>query len=129
MKLRMQALSLAALLPVVMAGCSSEQAVKEISFNNDVAPIFQENCLKCHTPGGPGEQASGLDMTSYDSLMKGTKYGPVVIADDSYSSAIVMLIEGRADPKLKMPHGDNRPLTAEEINALKTWIDQGAKNN
>lgn len=127
MKLLTQTLLLAAILPALMTGCSEEP--KKVSYQADIMPMLADNCAKCHGAGGEGEVASGLNMTSYDSLMKGTKFGAVIKPGDSFSSAMIMLIEGRADPSLKMPHGDSPELTAEQVSTLKSWIDQGAKNN
>jgi uncharacterized membrane protein len=111
----------------IAPGCAQKQ--QEVSYENDVAPILAASCASCHLPGQPGYVASGFDLEDYDSLMKGTRYGPVVIPGDPLTSALVMLIEGRADPSLKMPHGDARPLTKGEIQAIHLWVEQGAKNN
>jgi hypothetical protein len=32
------------------------------SFAEDVFPIFKGRCIDCHQPGGPGYEASGLDL-------------------------------------------------------------------
>ncbi|WP_455199105.1 c-type cytochrome domain-containing protein [Kaarinaea lacus] len=100
-----------------------------VSYSSEIVPILQKYCMECHVPGGPGQQASGLDMSTYESLMKGTKFGPVIKPGDSLSSTLAILVEGRADPSIKMPHGNRQGLSAEEIKTLRAWIDQGAKNN
>ena len=58
-------------------------------------------------------------MQSYDTLMKGTVFGTVIIPGDSKRSVINKLIEGRAGEVMRMPHGDVKKLTAEEIELLK----------
>lgn len=116
------ALGLAALS---LGACTSEP---EISFRSDVMPIIKENCQECHVAGAPGTTASGLNLESYAGLMKGTRHGPIVIAGDSLVSALNMLVEGRADPSIRMPHGKG-PLSDEDIKTLKDWVDQGAQNN
>ena len=68
-------------------------------------------------------------MSSYASVMQGTRNGPMVIAGDSLGSNLVVLMEGRADPSIKMPHGSATKVSAAEIETIKTWIDQGARNN
>ena len=90
---------------------------------------MEQYCLRCHAEGGQGSEASGFRLDSYDAMMKGTKYGPVVKPGDSFTSALVMLVEGRADPSLKMPHDQGGKPTKEEIELVKIWIDQGALNN
>lgn len=123
-------LSLSGLSVVLMQGCDTA-----VSYSKDVRPILEDKCIECHSKARQGEgfQKSGFNMDTYDSLMKGTKFGAVVKPGDSFTSAIVMLVEGRADPSIKMPHqkADTRieDLTASEIETLKKWIDQGAPNN
>ena len=114
------------LTPVLaLLGCGEKPA----SYNTDVKPLLDKYCMRCHGKGGEGSEASGLRMDDYDSLMKGTKHGPVIKAGDSFTSVLVMLVEGRADPALRMPHDDGDAPSPEEIEVIKTWIDQGAKNN
>jgi hypothetical protein len=61
--------------------------------------------------------------------MQGTRNGPMVIPGDSMGSNLVVLMEGRADPSIKMPHGTRIKVSAAEIETVKTWIDQGAEDN
>jgi hypothetical protein len=121
-------LMIAVLSVLVAPGCARKHQ-QEVSYKNDVAPILAANCASCHVPGQPGYAASGFDLGSYDSLMKGTKFGQVVIPGDPLTSVLVMLIEGRADPSIKMPHGGAKPLTSDEIKTIRRWVKQGAKNN
>jgi hypothetical protein len=116
----------ACVFPLVMAACSGEP---EISFSQDVKPILDQHCIQCHEVGGMGEVASGLNLTSYEGLMKGTRSGPMVIAGDTEGSNLLVLIEGRADPSIKMPHGSNKPVAKQDIQTIRSWIGQGAKNN
>ena len=119
-------LLLFALAPVLITACSGEEPV---SFSQDVKPIIAENCLACHESGGAGTEASGFNMASYDDLMKGTNFGPMVIAGDSEGSNMIVLMEGRADPSISMPHGNMDPVAKKDIATIRRWVDQGAKNN
>jgi hypothetical protein len=107
---------------------ASAQAQEE-SYKKDVAPIIHDYCLSCHQPGGQGFEKNGLDMRTYNSLMKGTKFGPVIKPGDSFTSVLIMAIEGRVHPSIKMPYGVEGGLSKDKINVLKTWVEQGAKNN
>jgi uncharacterized membrane protein len=119
-------LSVAVALLAAATGC---ERTPTVSYGKDVAPILEKHCKSCHVPGQSGYVVSGFDLSGYDSLMKGTQFGPVVLPGDPLTSVLVMLIEGRADPSLKMPHGDAAPLTADEIQTIRRWVEQGAKNN
>ena len=100
-----------------------------VSFAADVKPILDKRCGECHLPGQPGYEASGLGFATYEELMKGTRFGAVVIPGDPLGSNLMILVEGRADPSIAMPHGDSEPLLQGEIATLRLWIDQGAANN
>jgi mono/diheme cytochrome c family protein len=105
-------------------GCSP----RNVSYAQAVQPILAKNCTECHAPGLPGFTASGLDTTSYATLMKGGKFGALVKPGDAFTSALNMLVEGRVDKSIQMPHG-RKKLSDEEIAILKVWVDEGAKNN
>ena len=121
---------LPAALPFVLAGALTGCAGEEmVSFSQDVKPIIDQNCLACHQEGGAGFEASGFNMASYDSLMKGTIYGPMIIGGDSAGSNMIVLMEGRADPSISMPHGAMDPISKTHIETIRVWIDQGANNN
>ncbi|MBI4937316.1 MAG: hypothetical protein HY846_03715 [Nitrosomonadales bacterium] len=102
----------------------------EVSFRNDVQPILHDYCISCHSVGGKGYAKSGLDLTSYEGLMKGTKYGPVVIPGNSEVSTFTKLLTG-TNKGLKMPMGLNSAGTLDRqyILTLRKWVAQGARNN
>ncbi len=98
-------------------------------FTRTVQPIIKRYCLDCHVPGGIGYAESGLDMRSYESFMKGTRHGPVVVAGDAFTSNLMVVIDGRASSQLKMPHTTNMDLSKWERHQIIAWINKGAKNN
>jgi len=116
----------------VFAACAwsgvASAAEEVVSWKLDVQPILQARCAECHSAGGAGFEASGLDLTSYAGLMKGTKHGPIVVPGEPLTSNLLVLVEGRADPKMRMPHGQ-RPLLKQQTEIIRLWIKQGAKDN
>ena len=68
-------------------------------------------------------------MESYDALMEGTIYGPVIVAGDSQRSIFNMMAEGRAGKLRQIMHDKDIALSDDEIMQLKLWVDQGAQNN
>lgn len=113
------------LSPLVMSACGEPS----VSFSQDVKPIIDQHCVQCHQVDGLGQVVSGFDLTTYEGVMKGTSGGPMVIAGDVEGSNLLVLMEGRADPSISMPHGENEPVPKKDIQTIKTWIGQGAKNN
>ena len=114
------------LLPIALAGCQKEPTV---SYSQDVKPILTKYCTECHLPGGKGYIASGFSMASYADLMKGTRNGPMIIAGDPLGSNMLVLMEGRADPSIKMPHDKPVSASKKELETIRLWIKQGAKDN
>ena len=98
------------------------------SFKEDVMPVFVGRCVSCHQPGGEGFVKSGLDLTSYAGVMKGTKFGPMIIPGDPESSNLMLLLDWRASPELRMPHG-MKQLNSCDRNDIRAWIREGAKDN
>jgi hypothetical protein len=103
-------------------------AAEPTSFAEDVMPIFRGRCVTCHQPGAEGFEKSGLDLTSYEGAMKGTKHGPMVIPKDPDGSNLVWLLDWRGSPEVRMPHGKKKLSTCDR-NAIRAWIREGAKNN
>jgi mono/diheme cytochrome c family protein len=103
-------------------------AAEPQSFSEDILPIFKGRCASCHQSGGAGYEKSGLDLTTYEGLMKGTKFGAMVIPRDPDSSNLMWLLDWRASPEVRMPHGKKK-LSICDRNAIRAWIREGAKNN
>lgn len=112
-------------------------ARNEISFAADVQPILRDSCLECHDGAGEGVSASGLSVVDYAGVMKGTELGPVVVAGSRLSSALYLVVAGKTAPEIRMPphhdesfaEGRGVQLSAEQIEVIGAWIDQGAKDN
>ena len=116
----------ASMCGLLTAGCATQQ----VSYRNDVVPILESRCTKCHVPpDGIGYKTTGLSMDSYQSLMQGTDYGPVVVAGDSRRSILNMLVEGRAGQQQRMPHNEKDGLSESQIETLRNWVNQGALDN
>lgn len=104
-------------------------AYQQLSYQQDIKPIIDKKCNACHiAPNGQGYRTAGLIMETYDDLMRGSTYGPVVIAGDSRRSIINMLAEGRTG-NARDVHGKADDLNNDEIKALRDWVDQGALDN
>jgi len=111
------------------AFASSAPGQEAVSYKNDVLPIIHDYCLSCHQPGGKGYEKSGLDMRTYQSLMKGTRFGTVIKPGDSFTSILIQVIEGRVHASIKMPFGMDGGLAKDKIAVLKKWVNQGARDN
>lgn len=117
-------------IAIIQGLASPKAALAEqiVSFGLDVLPILQTHCGRCHTPGGEGYKASGVDLSNYAGVMKGTRHGKIVTPGDPLTSNLMVLVEGRSDPSIRMPH-KQWPLLKQQIEIIGNWVRQGAQNN
>src|ERR1035438_6749343 len=104
---------------VLFCAAASSAADRQISFSKDIQPVFQATCWKCH---GPAVQSSGLDLSSRESALKGGEGGVALVPGNAAKSRIYRMAAGLDRPA--MPLGGK--LKAEDIEAIRLWIDQGA---
>ena len=112
-------------IPFAFADETKSNAAAEsakVSYAQQIRPIFQANCQGCHQPAKAGGH---YVMTSVELLLKGGESGAAAIAtgkpDDSNLLKLITPVDGKAE----MPKGKS-PLSAAEIDLIRTWIVQGA---
>jgi ankyrin repeat protein len=106
---------------VLFAICAPLGAAEnKVDFEKQVQPLLSQRCYGCH---GPDVQQSGLRLDKRQNAMRGGDYGPVIIPGKSAESKLIRRVVN-GDGALQMP--PTGPLSAEEINLLRAWIDQGA---
>jgi WD40 repeat protein len=95
---------------------------RPVLFDKDIEPILVNKCHSCHS----GSVTEGkLDLTSYESLMKGGKRGHPVVPGKSADSLLAKLAGKTRKPY--MPPKSEEPLMPIELALIKAWIDQGAR--
>ena len=92
----------------------------KIDFEKHVQPLLSQKCFACH---GEEVQQSGLRLDKRQNAMRGGDYGPVILPGKSADSKLIKRVVN-GDGGMKMP--PSGPLSADEIDLLKAWIDQGA---
>ncbi|HEX5009917.1 MAG TPA: DUF1553 domain-containing protein [Planctomycetota bacterium] len=94
----------------------------ETLFRQQVLPVLQQNCFKCHGPQAR-RLRGGLRMNGLDSLLKGGDGGPAIVPGDPDNSPLVKAVR-RTDPDFMMPPDD--PLPPEATAAIEQWVRLGA---
>jgi len=98
-----------------------------VSYYKDIRPLFQQHCQGCHQPAKP---LGKYVMTTHASLFKeGDKGFPGIVAgkpDDSFLMTQILPRDGGKPPL--MPKG-RKPLLDHEVQMVKKWIEQGAKDD
>jgi hypothetical protein len=96
-----------------------------ISYSQHVDALFQQRCALGGCHAGSSAQA-GLDLLapSYTNLIN--HFPKLVTPGASNNSLLAQRIDGRIPPQMPF---ESQPLTTNQINGIKKWIDEGAKNN
>ena len=113
--------------PIVEEPVAPEEP--KISFKDDILPIFKNHCQQCHRQRARKDPEAGLDLSSYQSSMKGSRNGKVIDPGwGKWTDSLIVFRIARDLSPTRMPLG-KPPLSAEQIQLIIDWIDEGAKNN
>jgi hypothetical protein len=95
---------------------------EKISYNRQIRPIINNKCISCH---GGVKQSGGFSLLFEEEAKMNTESGkPAIIPGDAGASEMVKRLTHH-DPEMRMPLG-KAPLSTEEIDLIKEWINQGA---
>ena len=110
-----------AILSACLFTPASAQAPAKVDFRRDVQPLLQARCVGCH---GPSLQMNRLRLDQRRSALGiGTRGANLVAGNSSASRLYLKLIGNQFGPQMP-PTG---PLSQDEVNIIKAWIDQGAE--
>ena len=102
---------------------ASAQPPKPLSFINDVAPIFKENCFACHD----AKKKSGkYDMTSCEKLLAGGANGEPIAPGKPEMSEFHGLMVSKEQRRMP-PRDKGEAVPAAKAAVVAQWIKEGAK--
>src|SRR5262245_12736752 len=111
----------ASILPAMLFWVGTTCATDVVSFQKQILPLLAQRCGMCHQ----GESPQGkLALDSYKNLLRGGQSGPVIkpgMPDDS------LLVQNISGEKPRMPKVGPQ-LTPQEIELIRSWISQGARD-
>jgi WD40 repeat protein len=99
---------------------------KEISYYRDVRPILQLRCQGCHQPA---KAEGNYIMTEHRTLLeKGRSGEPGIVPGHPEKSRVMQLIVPQEGKPPAMPRNQD-PLTPEQVEIIRQWIAQGARDD
>jgi len=109
------------------AGKKAKETPPQISYRKDIRPIVKKYCLPCHSEDemNPSE----LYLDTYENIAKGGKHGKPIVPGNADTSLIVLKLSGKPPIGDPMPLKRKTPFPQDTLQIIKTWINQGAKNN
>ena len=116
-------LGLAAMIAVILSVFFVLRPTEKVDFSNHVKPILNKHCISCH---GGVKKNGGFSVLFEAEAMGVTESGhPAIIPGNARKSEFIKRLQ-HSDPEMRMPY-QKPPLSAEEIETLTLWVDQGAK--
>ena len=95
-----------------------------VSYSKYIQPVLNVKCINCH---GVSSTDGGVNLTSWSNT---TADANVVFPGYPDNSSLVNVIQGRAGfppmPPLGSPYAS---MNANQVQGVRTWIKEGAKNN
>ena len=103
---------------------AKEHSSRIVSFNDDIRPIFNQNCVGCH--GGVKMAGEVSFIYRHLALGKGESGKRVIVPGEPQNSEIMRRLTS-SDPDDLMPPPEHGPsLSDKDIGLIRTWIEQGA---
>lgn len=93
-----------------------------VSFAEHIVPVLQAKCYACHDGG---TNSHSPNMTLHTNIVDGR----IVVPGDPETSVLIWTVEPRAGFPKMPPNGTAPPLTQNQLQGFRTWIEEGAENN
>jgi ankyrin repeat protein/cytochrome c len=92
----------------------------KVDFRHDVQPLLKQYCIECH---GPSQQMHGFRLDRRRDAMRGGTVVMITPGNSAGSRLYQKLIGSRFGPQMPL----TGPLSQQQIDVIKAWIDQGAE--
>ena len=115
---------IAAAFVIPSAPADDVDPLPPVDYTRDVKPILEMHCYDCHSAS---DQEAGLRVDTAALTIEGGDSGPAVIPGKSHESHLLAVLTGESEEVDRMPL-DSDPLSDEEIDIVRRWIDAGAKH-
>ena len=111
---------------VELASCHLLAQESLVQFNRDIRPILSDKCYTCHGPD-PGNRKTKLrfDVEAVATADLGGRYA--IVAGDPVKSEMIRRIMAENKAMRMPPVSSGATLSANEIDLLRRWVEQGAK--
>jgi hypothetical protein len=97
----------------------------DVSYSKHIQPLFNNHCnnTTCHNSE---DRAGGLSFEIYGEFRS---YPFLIIAGAPDESTLYQVVSGQSVLVMPPYGGPSIPLTENQINGIRTWIEEGAEAN
>ena len=100
-------------------------SIDPVDFQRQVRPILSDNCFACHGPDAETRMAD-LRLDTREGAFAQRRSGSPVIPGDFNTSLLYKRITHQNEMLRMPPAHSKKELTEDQIEILKSWIEQGA---
>ena len=118
----LSAATVSLLLAMPLGGLAARETV---DFNRQIRPILSRNCAACHGSDEKQRQA-GLRLDERESAIAAHDGSRAIVPGDAKKSELIRRVSSDDADERMPPPSTGKRLTAAEIDALSSWIAQGA---
>jgi hypothetical protein len=104
-------------------GVRAEKQAERIDYVRSIKPILAARCYACH---GALQQKSGLRLDTVAFMKKGGDGGPIIVPGKSAESLLFHHVTATNGARRMPPASEGEPLTKEQIDSIKSWLNEGA---
>jgi len=96
-----------------------------VDFQQQIRPLLSDACYQCHGPD-PSTRMAGLRLDVRDGAFAERPNGTPIVAGDPGAGLLYQRIVEQDAAKRMPPEYSHKELTAEQIELIRLWIEQGA---
>jgi hypothetical protein len=125
--------SIAVLIVFAVFSCkensSTAVVTDSVDYNLHIRPILSDRCFKCHGPDA-NQRKANLRLDTQEGAFAALKDNPsahAIVPGKADISEVYLRISAADTSQVMPPVKSNLKLSAQEIELIKKWINQGAK--
>jgi len=96
---------------------------EDVDYRKHVKPILESRCYACH---GALKQKGKLRLDTAELAMQGGRSGPSIVKGAPAKSELITRVTAKEASDRMPPEHEGTPLSAEQIDTLRRWIQAGA---
>lgn len=97
----------------------------KVDFEKHVLPILERSCFECHS-SRMKKPKGGIRLDDLELIREKSRSDNLVLPHKASKSMLVKSISLKPGDDDLMPPKDGKPLSAEEIELIRRWVDEGA---
>lgn len=117
------ALFIIAARAILLAGDLNQEELEQEQLARSVAAVFQSKCIACHSPA---RTEGSYDVSTFASMKRPGDSRKLPIAEKTSEESELLVRLTSNSEELRMP-AESSPLSTEEIDLVRRWIEGGAK--